>query len=309
MKRNTILFLFMLSIFDLSIGQTMHKAYIDYIAKYADIAVEQQKLHKIPASVKLAQGLLESAGGHSELARVSNNHFGIKCGNWTGEQVYADDDRAGECFRKYSSVRDSYEDHSRFLSVRSRYASLFKLEPTDYKGWSNGLKSAGYATDPNYARKLIKLIEDYDLHKYDLGQEVDMTIADSQKNAELYTWETLFDTTLKGHELFRNNGVMCVFAQAGDTYVGIATEFEIDEKKILQYNDLEASRPLEPGTVVYLASKKRKAEAKFPIHTVVDGESLYRIAQKYAVRLQSLYDLNLIPYDQSATVGMMLKLR
>lgn len=306
--KKTILFLFLLAVVSVN-GQTMHRAYLDYIQKYSDIAVEQQKLHKIPASIKLAQGLLESAAGKGELVRLSNNHFGIKCSNWTGDKVYADDDAKGECFRKYKSARDSYEDHSMFLVSRTRYAELFNLDPTDYKAWAYGLKAAGYATDPNYAHKLIKLIDDYDLHKYDIGRVPDMRKADSPSNRATYTWGKVSVTSLKGHQVYRNNGVKCVFSEAGDTYASIANEFELSEKKVLLHNDLTEARELEPGTVVYLSKKKLKASPEFETHTVKEGESLYRIAQKYAIRLQTLYDLNSIPYNKGAEVGKVLKLR
>lgn len=309
MKKQLIFLLIALVIPNFASAQTMHKAYLDYIQKYSEIAVEQQQLHKIPASIKLAQGLLESAAGFGELAKVSNNHFGIKCGNWSGERVYSDDDRKGECFRKYRTVRESYEDHSVFLTTRPRYSALFNLEPTDYIGWAHGLKAAGYATDPNYARKLIKLIEDYDLHKYDLGGKADMRIADSKSNAETYTWRTASATSLKGHQLYRNNSVKCVFSEAGDTYASIANEFNLTEKKILSYNDLSQPRDLEPGTVIYLSPKKRRASSQFETHLVKEGETLYRISQKYGMKLKSLYDLNNIPYDQGAKLNMILKLR
>lgn len=309
MKIRLALISILLSIAGFASAQTMHKAYLDYIVKYSDLAVEQQQLHRIPASIKLAQGLLESAAGVGELARISNNHFGIKCSNWTGERVYADDDAKGECFRKYRNVRESYEDHSMFLVNRPRYSGLFNLEPTDYIGWAHGLKSAGYATDPNYARKLIKLIEDYDLHKYDLGRTADMRIADSKENAETYTWSTVSVTTLKGHEIYRNNGVKCVFSEAGDTFASIANEFNLSEKRILSNNDLTVTRELEPGTVVYLAPKRRTASTEFQTHTVKDGESLYRISQKYGMKLKSLYDLNNIPYNKGAELNQVLKLR
>lgn len=306
--KQTILFLFLLAVMSVN-AQTMHKAYLEYVEKYADIAIEQQKLHKIPASIKLAQGLLESAAGCGELARESNNHFGIKCGNWTGEKAYADDDSKNECFRKYKSVRDSYEDHSMFLVSRQRYAALFDLDPTDYKGWAHGLKAAGYATDPNYAHKLIKLIDDYDLHKYDIGRVPDKRIADSPSNRATYTWGSASATSLKGHQLYRNNGVKCVFSEVGDTYASIANEFEIKESKLLKYNDLITSKELESGTVVYISKKKKRASKEFETHTVQTGESMYRIAQKYAIRLQALYDLNSIPYNKGAEVGKVLKLR
>lgn len=309
MKKTAILLILTILSVNLVSAQSMHKAYLDYIVKYSDIAVEQQALHKIPASIILAQGLLESAAGLGELAKISNNHFGIKCSNWTGDRVYADDDQKGECFRKYKSVRDSYEDHSLFITTRSRYLSLFTLEPTDYRGWADGLKAAGYATDPNYARKLIKLIDDYDLHKYDVGKQADMRIADSKVNAENYTWNTISSVTLSGHELYRNNGVKCVFSEAGDTYGSIANEFQIPYKNILKFNDLNESRELEPGTVVYLALKKNKASSEFFTHKIKVGESLYRISQKYGIKIKALYDLNNIPYDQGAAYGKTLNLR
>lgn len=306
-KRFILLYLILIPVFVSS--QTMHKAYLDYIKTYSSLAVEQQHLYQIPASITLAQGLLESGAGKSRLASEGNNHFGIKCHDWVGARIYADDDAKNECFRKYNSVRESYEDHSKFLSNRGRYSSLFTLNPTDYKSWARGLKSAGYATDPNYANKLIKLIEDYDLHKFDLGLQPDNRIADSDYNKEYYVWGKASVITLGGHQLLRNNGVKCVFSEAGDTYGSIADEFNISVKKILEYNDLKSIRDIEPGSIIYLSKKKKKASAEFTSHTVSEGESLYRIAQKYGIRLQSLYELNQLPYNSSATVGMKLKLR
>ncbi len=290
-------------------AQTMHQAYLDYIRQYSDIAIEQQNLHKIPASITLAQGLLESAAGKGELVSMSNNHFGIKCSDWKGEKVYSDDDRQNECFRKYDTAAESFEDHSQFLISRSRYASLFRLDPVDYKGWAHGLKSAGYATDPDYAHKLIKLIEDYDLHQYDTGSKPDMKKADSQSNRDTYTWGSASVTSLKGHKLFRNNGVKCVFSEAGDTYASIANEFTMKEQKILKINDLNQSRELIPGTVVYLSPKRKKASVEYLSHQIAPGESMYRIAQKYAIKLRALYDLNQMPYDEGAAVGKVLRLR
>ncbi|APY08900.1 N-acetylmuramidase [Winogradskyella sp. J14-2] len=141
-----------------------------YIATYADIAKEEMRKYKIPASITLAQGILESASGKGRLAVKANNHFGIKCHGWTGAKIYHDDDRSQECFRKYGEAKSSYEDHSKFLTGRGRYADLFKLKQDDYKGWARGLKKAGYATDRKYPDKLISLIERYKLYEYD--QEV-----------------------------------------------------------------------------------------------------------------------------------------
>ena len=149
-----------------SIAQNRNQAYLSYIDQYYKLAIKQQKEHNIPASIVLAQGLLESGAGLSDFAKQSNNHFGIKCNNdWTGATIYHDDDSKGECFRKYDKVLDSYEDHALFLKNRQRYAFLFYLSSSDYEGWAHGLKKAGYATDPTYAFKLISIIEDYNLHR------------------------------------------------------------------------------------------------------------------------------------------------
>lgn len=308
MKLRLSFLLFLFSLYLTTQAQSMHNAYLEYIQTYSKIAVEQQHLHRIPASITLAQGLLESGAGKSRLATEGNNHFGIKCHGWTGQTIYADDDAKNECFRKYPSARDSYEDHSLFLTSRPRYASLFTLPATDYRGWAHGLKAAGYATDPNYANKLIKLINDYELHKFDTGQKFNIQDVDTERNREVYVWGNSAILTLKGHTVYRNNGVKCVFSQPGDTYASIAREFKLKEEKLLQYNDLKESHELEPNTVIYLKTKKKQAEAQFPTHIIKDGESMYRISQKYAIRLQSLYDLNGMPYHLGAKAGETLHL-
>ncbi|MDG5489950.1 glucosaminidase domain-containing protein [Psychroserpens sp. SPM9] len=138
-----------------------------YILKYNAIAMDEMRTSKIPASITLAQGILESGSGKGRLSVEANNHFGIKCHGWTGKKIYHDDDKSQECFRKYDYAFSSFEDHSEFLTGRSRYANLFKLRPDDYKGWAKGLRAAGYATDKKYPQKLISLIERYQLYKYD----------------------------------------------------------------------------------------------------------------------------------------------
>lgn len=305
-----VLFLILLFINTIAFAQNRYNVYVNYIEKYASVAIKQQTKYKIPASITLAQGLLESRAGQSDLALNSNNHFGIKCSNWSGDKVYYDDDEKGECFRKYTQVSDSYEDHSQFLVSRPRYSSLFKLDITDYKGWAFGLKSAGYATDPGYAQKLIQLIENYDLQQYDSGK------ASKYQEEKLGDKKASFgkhsgSNSMKEfpHELFRNNGAKCVFSLPGDTYASIAAEFGLSESRILSYNDLTKNEKLESGTVVYIQKKKNKASKQFETHTVQSGESLYFISQKYAIKLQKLYDINKLPYSQGATVGMILKLR
>lgn len=265
--------------------------HIAYIDTYKDIAIEQMKKYHIPASITLAQGLLESGAGKSELARESNNHFGIKCHAWDGKRTYHDDDEEGECFRVYKSAADSYEDHSVFLVTGERYASLFSLADTDYVGWANGLKQAGYATNPKYAEKLIELIERYDLDRFDSTQER------TSRN-------------LGPHTPYIANDLVYIVARQGDTMQSIADEFGIPKRKLLCYNDLYRKYVPVKGDVIYLHRKYRKAKKPHTQHVVGDGESMYVISQKYAVRLNRLYKMNKVTYDTySPMEGDVVRLR
>ena len=187
----------LLSLVCLSAGAESQRkltSYQKYISKYSDLAIQHQKKYRIPASITLAQGLLESGAGQSDLARRSNNHFGIKChSDWRGGRVYHDDDLRGECFRKYKRVEDSYDDHSRFLAERSRYERLFKLNIKDYKGWAKGLQKCGYATDRAYANKLIKVIEDYELYRFDSGKRKKKTSTKKQ-NLPVFNYQAIVPT-------------------------------------------------------------------------------------------------------------------
>lgn len=314
-------------------AQQRNQAYVDYIQKYAHIAVSEQAKFGIPASITLAQGLLESGAGKSELAVKSNNHFGIKCHTgWTGERTYHDDDAENECFRKYKNVSESYDDHSLFLTSRPRYADLFSLKATDYKGWAHGLKKAGYATDPNYANKLIKIIEDYGLHQLDtqgsLGSGYQMVTekesdfntnnqsgkkADKKrnvrKNRRNATTAMGYVPAYRQHEVERTNGVRCVVAQAGDTYASIADEFDLQESDLLRFNDLNSVQQLEQGEKVYLAPKKAKARKGNSYYQVKAGDTARDISQRYGIRLKKLYDLNGMSYKQGVKIGQSLRLR
>ena len=202
-------------------AQSRNKQYEEYIKKYRDLAVEEMKRYHIPASITLAQGLLESGAGQSELARKSNNHFGIKCGgDWRGKTVRHDDDARGECFRAYKHPKESYEDHSKFLVNRPRYASLFKLQITDYKGWARGLKKAGYATNPRYADQLIGIIELYDLHKYDTKGGL--------------KW---MKENPNPHQPYIANDLLYIVVRSGDSWKSISKEFDISQKKLRKYKD------------------------------------------------------------------------
>ena len=293
MKRHLIYLLTIFVCLSLQ-AQTRNKQYEDYIKQYRDLAVDEMKKYHIPASITLAQGLLESGAGQSTLARKSNNHFGIKCGSdWQGKTVRHNDDARGECFRAYKHPKQSYEDHSKFLAGRPRYASLFKLKITDYKGWARGLKKAGYATDPRYAQRLIDIIELYDLDKYD------------KKGGLKWMKENP-----NPHQPYIANGLLYIVVRAGDTWKSISKEFDISQKKLRKYNDLYKGYELQPGDILYLEKKNRKAQKEHIIHVLRAGESMYLISQKYGIRLKNLYKLNKMDVDEPAPeVGTILRLR
>ena len=223
------------------------KAYLEYIDKYNSIAVSDMKTYGIPASITLAQGLLESGAGKSELSRLSNNHFGIKCHDWKGEKVYFDDDRKGECFRKYDDPKDSYRDHALFLKERPRYASLFELKTTDYKGWATGLKKCGYATDPNYASRLVDIIEFYGLSEYDKDVKVKVNVAEEKKEKETkeirkhYQLNSTMGSInmLSSHNVTKKGKKSVVIAEANDTYESLAEEFGLRKWEIRRYNKVK----------------------------------------------------------------------
>ena len=279
-------------------AQRRQTSYNNYIKQYAPLAVEQMKQHNVPASITLAQGLLESGAGLSTLSRKSNNHFGIKCGGgWRGRSVRANDDAPNECFRAYRKVEDSYEDHSLFLVGNQRYASLFKLKKTDYKSWARGLKKAGYATDPSYANKLITIIETYDLYKYD---------NDGMSKREAKKWQKLLKKRpwlANPHDVYIANGLAYVIARDGDTFQLLGGEFEIGWKKLVKYNDLQRDYTLEEGDIIYLKEKNKKTVADVVYHEVREGDSMHSISQIYGVRLKTLYKLNVMADDHIPEVG------
>jgi LysM repeat protein len=281
-------------------GQTRIKAYEAYIKKYSDIAIEHMQKYRIPASITLAQGLLESGAGMSDLARYSNNHFGIKCHrNWRGPAVYAPDDGPNDCFRKYKTVEDSYRDHAEFLAYGSRYKVLFDLSITDYKGWARGLQTTGYATDKAYANKLIKLIEDYELYRFD-DKNYRKKYKEESKSLAHEGWK---------HQPYKTHGLVYVIAVEGDTYASIAEEFGFKEKDLLKYNEVPKGFPLNEGDIVYFQKKKSKADEPYYQHVIQVGESMHGISQKYGIRLRNLYRLNKKNYDYVPEEGDVLKLR
>jgi LysM repeat protein len=293
-----------------------------YIEKYKGDAINEMLLFNIPASITLAQGMLESGNGNSDLAVYANNHFGIKChSGWDGPTFIKDDDAKDECFRKYPSALDSYTDHSNFLKTRSRYAPLFELKRTDYKGWAKGLHKVGYATDPKYTRRLLALIENYELFKYDKAD--DRTPAQfKQKSTETTgqvkpvvkrietqkpkkTTATVQRHVLRPVEQFRF--INYVIIKPGDSFSKIAQETDKDIWQLYKFNDLQPTDKLIAGERLYLQPKRRNA--KEPYHVVKKGETMRSISQLYAIKLKSLYKKNRMNPGEEPKVGETLYLR
>ena len=339
--------------------------------KYSVLAVSEMRRTGIPASITLAQGMLESNYGRSTLATKGNNHFGIKCHNdWRGEKIYHDDNRRGECFRSYPTVEDSYRDHSDFLTTGSRYKDLFKLSSTDYKGWAHGLKKAGYATDPQYATLLINKIDDYRLHAYDTGTATaatpqataaaapkqtagqqpatptpvqtagqqpstatpKQTAGQPPATAVLKTADTLQIQPVQkatdpvpaqpeiqapakvislntGRKILENNGVQYIIAEEGDTFKSIAEKYQLLALEVSRYNDLPPEASLKPGQFIYLQPKRSKAAEGNSIHVVKTGETMYILSQKYAVKLSSLYKMNVMEEGTECVPGQKVRIR
>ncbi len=282
----------------------------DYINKYSELAVKEMKRVGIPASITLAQGMLESGNGNSTLARKSNNHFGIKCHNdWNGKRVYHDDDRKGECFRKYKTVYESYLDHSDFLMCKKRYASLFKLKTTDYKGWAHGLKKAGYATDPKYAKRLINIIEENGLHKFDNGNikvrhANNVSPSKSGGNVDNFTVNA-FET----HKIEINNGVKYITLKEEDSAYDICKELGLKEWELFSYNDISQGDNISKYKYLYVQPKRNKAHRKHRIHRIKSGETLHYISQKYGVKMKRLLKYNNIKKGDKVEAGMVIQLR
>lgn len=287
----------------------------DYIAQWKEVAVKKMKEHGIPASITLAQGLLESGNGNSVLARESNNHFGIKCTpDWTGGRSYHDDDIKDDCFRVYKNAADSYEDHAKFLQ-RSRYAALFELKSTDYKGWAHGLKKAGYATDPRYPQKLIELIERYDLHNLDVGVDV----AYKPKPAERPTIRQVRGgrKPVGGEEITIGAGravdvfegrIKFVRAKEGDSFRKLATDLEMTHGMLARWNDMDKESSLTEGQIIYI-QPKRNASKTNDMHTAHTGETLWGVSQQYGVKLSKLAKYNGLAPDAALTEGQRIALR
>ncbi|MDE6444383.1 MAG: glucosaminidase domain-containing protein [Muribaculaceae bacterium] len=266
--------------------------YEEYIDRYCSLAVEHQTEYGIPASITLAQGLLESAAGRSTLASEGNNHFGIKCHKeWNGETMLRNDDKPDECFRVYNTPEESFRDHSLFLR-RTRYLRLFDLDVTDYKGWAKGLRECGYATDPNYAARLITIIERYALYTYDS--------AGGQNPEEMAAY--IHSMLVSSHPVRRARGLHYVVATPGDTYAAIAKEFNLKPKELMAYNDADKDREIKAWEEVYLEKKHDSAPDGISTVTIGEGESLHSVAQRFGMSMERIKKLNPKAKDRPGTV-------
>lgn len=292
----------------------------EYIEKHKHLAIADQEVYGIPASVKMAQALLESDCGNSRLALQGNNHFGIKCKrDWTGETILHDDDELQECFRKYGSVEESFRDHSEFIDRSPRYQSLFELDPIDYKGWARGLKECGYATNPRYAEQLIDLIERHELYRLDAedpgGEVAERVFIDSGQedpgvwprvDADNYMVST---KRLGDRQVFFNNGSEFVIARQGETYEGLAALAGRKARKLRRFNDAAAGYQPAEGEQVYIHPKRSASKNGRLLHTAHNGESLRFVSQAYGVKLRRLARLNRMAADAQLREGQQIRLR
>ncbi|HSV88783.1 MAG TPA: glucosaminidase domain-containing protein [Bacteroidales bacterium] len=291
----------------------------EYIAYFRDLAISEMRLHRIPASIKLAQAILESGFGNSRLARYGNNHFGIKCHGWTGRYLLHDDDAEDECFRAYDCSKESFRDHSQFLLSRPWYAPLFKLDIMDYRAWAHGLRRAGYATNPRYAELLIRIIEENQLMRYDsiamnllaaLPERKDLREARS-RSANFASTESINYIAPQQLENIRvvktNNRIRYIIAHPGDTPESVAKEMNMRTWQIVRYNELENGRQITPGQIIYLQPKRRQGVR--PFHIVQPGETLYDISQQHGIKMEHLLSRNNLQEWQQPTVGTKILLR
>jgi LysM repeat protein len=262
----------------------------EYIETWKDVAVQQMVEHGIPASITLSQGILESSFGNSYLARKGNNHFGIKCHDWSGETIHKDDDKKNECFRKYKDARESYDDHSKFLTGRSRYGELFQLEITDYKAWAKGLKRAGYATNPKYDRLLIDLIERHGLAQYD--QEGILVEPDGKNEKRTEPLAQILSVQ-KREVKINQNRTRFVVAQEGDTFYRLAKEFGLTLRQLNNYNDFPKGKDvLSPGDIVYVMQKPSRSKKGYQKISITEEMELWQVSQQYGIKLKSLMQRN-----------------
>jgi LysM repeat protein len=289
-------------------AQRGHFTKEEYIKKYKEIAVKEMKRSGIPASVTLAQGMLESENGNSTLAYKSNNHFGIKCHkNWDGDKVYHDDDKADECFRKYDSPEDSYRDHTDFITHMKRYSNLFEYKSDNYKKWAKGLKKAGYATSRTYDKDLIKIIEENELYRLDDGDYSNFALKKPKKINKGQDENFMVD--IKRRKVFERNRIKYIIAEQGDDYDKITKEMDLFSWQLRRYNELQKDSMIVPGQILYIQPKRWSAEIGNDYHFVKEGETMYSISQLYGMKLKKLYRKNRMEFGKEPETGQKLWLR
>lgn len=303
-------FLATLLLFSVSLRTGAQKISVEeYIQQYKDMAIREMKRMGVPAAISLAQGILETENGNSDLVKKSNNHFGIKCkDSWTGDRVYHDDDANGECFRSYKTAEDSYRDHSNYLRGSERYEFLFGLDATDYKGWAIGIKRAGYATNPLYPQILIKNIEQYNLQQYTLAglgeipnfrKEKEMPV--DGKEDRVFDFDKNAPASDNAGKIFIINKVKCVLAKKGSSLLVIAIKNNISLSKLMEFNDLDEEGILDKDQYVFFHKKLKTGEKEF--YVVEEGETLYDVAQKNGIQLNYLKEYNIIKESNAIKAG------
>ena len=314
------------------LGAQVRQTREEYISRYMSIAVAHMERYGIPASITMAQGILESDCGNSLLSMKSNNHFGIKCKrNWTGEKVYHDDDAKGECFRSYPSVEASYQDHAEFLDSQPRYDSLFAYPSDDYKSWARGLKAAGYATAPDYAQRLVRVIEENQLYlldrpdgmrlyatRYGLPRDPEEWFAEQSSVERTAEAGTAVDpdnyrVTINAHagyNVYATNGVHYVTAKENDTFENIGRKFRISPRNLRKFNDLKdkQAQPV-PGETVYIERKKKRWTGNSRHHISRQGETAYSVGQSYAIRTRSIEKLNKLGPGEELEQGRQIRIK
>ncbi len=308
----------------------------EYIASYKDIAISEMKRTGVPASITLAQGMIESDNGRSRLAIEANNHFGIKCHNdWSGPVIYHHDDKRNDCFRKYKRAEDSFYDHSDFLRSGSRYGFLFDINPSDYKSWARGLKKAGYATNPDYANMLIRKIEEENLTIYDrvnnqpsMQQQKKLVARDTiaakdtiavkyavavqdpgRKSVPVTTVNENLRVAARVPRILENNGIRYIVVKDGDTREKLEDEFQLLRWELSRYNELKGDFSIVPGQILYLQPKREKAEPGKEYYNTVEGDTMYGLSQRYGIKLKSLYKMNRMQEGTEPPPGSKIWLR
>ena len=298
----------------------------DYIKNYRDLAVSEMRRTGVPASITLAQGMLESDYGRSSLARLGNNHFGVKChSDWNGQTIRQHDDKRNECFRKYRRPEDSFYDHSDFLKSGSRYSFLFDIDPLDYKTWARGLKRAGYATNPDYANLLIRKIEENKLYDFDRNytagakkppekiQARETPAVSKPGNNEPVKVQggtiTFGDVMARAPRIKENNRIQYVIVKDGESKEKLDNEFQLLKWELARYNDLNENFTPVPGQMLYLEPKRDKAETGIEYHITAEGETMYMLSQKYGVKLKSLLEMNSMTEGSEPAAGQKIWLQ